>query len=77
MEITAAAASPFFLFCGGGITTCTLLLRECFADAALPFFAAIAFDELLDFPLPMIAVELRGCGNGIDVWMDVYVADKK
>jgi len=26
----------------------------------------------------MIAVvELRGCGNGIDVWMDVYVADKK
>lgn len=50
-------AAELSLF-GGGITFfCALLLSECFAEVeALPFLAAIALDELLDLPLPMITV---------------------
>ena len=52
----AVAESPESFF-GAGITIGTLLLSECLADEALPFLAATAFDELLDFPLPMISGE--------------------
>lgn len=54
--MATAAESPLVSFFGGGITIGTLLLSECFADEALPFLAAIALDELLDLPLPMIAI---------------------
>lgn len=66
--MAAAAESPLVsLLFGTGITIGTLLLSECFADEALPFLAATALDELLDLPLPMIAiscivVEIDGCG---------------
>ena len=58
MALAAAAVawSPLVSFCGRGITTGILLLSECFADVAFPFFAAIALVELLDLPLPMISI---------------------
>lgn len=67
--MAAAAESPASFF-GAGITICTLLLSECFADEVLPFLAAIALDELLDLPLPMIANiysrEVDGCEPKIE-----------
>ena len=75
--MAAAAESPASFF-GAGITICTLLLSECFAEEVLPFLAAIALDELLDLPLPMIANissrEVDGCSrrlklNGRKTWL--------